>query len=154
MLSFSVHFGLLPFSWFYFNEYRLLRIPPEIWRCVTTFLISGPKIGLLFDPYFGKTPLRTPCSLLSYEMLTGVPSLVFQYLSQIETASPRFPRREDVVWYLVCVCTIILVSTALGSKPMLPCSLYSVIFIICLSLPLLYTRPSNICPHSASVSQL
>jgi Derlin-2/3 len=34
--------------------YRLTKLP-EIWRFITPFLITGPKFGILMDPYFRKT---------------------------------------------------------------------------------------------------
>jgi Derlin-2/3 len=52
--SFSAHIlGLVPYAWIYFTEDRLFRLPPEIWRLVTTFLLSGPKLSIIMDPYFG-----------------------------------------------------------------------------------------------------
>jgi Derlin-2/3 len=53
LTSISVHFGLLSYTWFYFTEDRLFRFPPEIWRLATNFFLSGPKLGILMDPYFG-----------------------------------------------------------------------------------------------------
>ena len=29
-----------------------MTLPPEIWRAVTAFLVSGPKLSILMDPYF------------------------------------------------------------------------------------------------------
>lgn len=37
---------------------------------------------------------------------------VFQYLSQLETAHPKFNRKEDLLWYLVFCSSVILVSSA------------------------------------------
>lgn len=48
--------------------------------------------------------------MLSLDYAANSDSPVFQYLSQIETGNPRFPRKEDVMWYLICVCTMIIVS--------------------------------------------
>ncbi|KAK4127937.1 hypothetical protein N657DRAFT_631648 [Parathielavia appendiculata] len=78
--SVSVYTGLLPVSWIYFSEDRLLRLPPEIWRLATAFLLSTPKIGIVLDPYFA-----------------------YQSLKQLETANVKFPRKEDLLWYLVTV---------------------------------------------------
>ncbi|KAK3308896.1 Der1-like family-domain-containing protein [Chaetomium strumarium] len=78
--SVSVYFGLLSTSWIYFTEDRLFRLPPEIWRLATSFLLSGPQLGILLDPYFA-----------------------YQYLKQLETQNPKFPRKEDVLWYLMTV---------------------------------------------------
>jgi hypothetical protein len=52
-VSVPAHFGLLPFQWLYFTEDTLFRLPPEIWRPVTSFLLSGPQLGIVMDPYFG-----------------------------------------------------------------------------------------------------
>ncbi|KAK2072557.1 hypothetical protein P8C59_006904 [Phyllachora maydis] len=82
--SITVHLGVLPYAWFYFTEDRLWRIPPEIWRLATSFLLSSPALGIILDPYFA-----------------------FQYLSQLETTNPRFPRKEDLLWYLITVCGFI-----------------------------------------------
>ncbi|KAM7196521.1 Der1-like family domain containing protein [Naviculisporaceae sp. PSN 640] len=83
--SLGVYFGFLNYTWFYFSEDRLFRLPPEIWRLATNFWLSSPKLGIVMDPYF-----------------------VFQYLSQLETSNPRFPNKEDVLWYLITVGGIII----------------------------------------------
>lgn len=37
----------------YFDVNRtFFTIPPQIWRALTTFLVSGPKLGIIMDPYF------------------------------------------------------------------------------------------------------
>ncbi|KAL2262467.1 hypothetical protein VTK26DRAFT_1198 [Humicola hyalothermophila] len=86
--SISAHFGLVPYEWLYFTEDRLFRLPPEIWRPVTSFLLSSPQLGIIMDPYFA-----------------------FQYLSQLEMTNPKFPRKEDVLWYLITVGGMILVGS-------------------------------------------
>lgn len=88
--SIGCYMGILPFGWFYFAPYTLLRFPPGIWRPFTAFFLSTPKLGIILDPYF-----------------------VYQYLTQLEVASPRFPRKEDVLWYLLTVGTMIIVSSSL-----------------------------------------
>lgn len=80
--------GLLPFGWFYFAPYTLLRIPPGIWRPFTAFFLTTPKLGIVLDPYF-----------------------VYQYMTQLEVASTKFPRKEDLLWYLLTVGTMIIVSS-------------------------------------------
>lgn len=59
--------------------------PPQIWRPVTCFLVDGGNIKLLFDTYF-----------------------LYHYMSQLEVGHPRFPRKADLAWYLICVGTFIL----------------------------------------------
>lgn len=68
--SIAAHFGLVPYLWLYFTEDRLFRLPPEIWRPVTSFLLSSPKFGIVMDPYFG----------------TGAPSSLFFSLSCLATS--------------------------------------------------------------------
>ncbi|KAL2021502.1 hypothetical protein VTK56DRAFT_7135 [Thermocarpiscus australiensis] len=97
--SVAAHFGFLPYAWLYFTEDRLFRLPPEIWRLVTSFLLSGPQLGIVMDPYFA-----------------------YQYLSQLEMTNPKFARKEDVLWYLITVGGfIILINRAfLGGAFFLP----------------------------------
>lgn len=78
---------MIPIQWFYFHYYEIFKFPPEIWRFVTSFLLTGPKLGIVMDTYF-----------------------VFQYLSQLETAHPKFNRREDLLWYVVFCGFVIVVS--------------------------------------------
>jgi len=84
--SVSVYFGLLPYDWIYFTEDRLFKLLPEIWRLPTSFFLSSPQMGIVLDPYF-----------------------LFQYLTQLETGNPRFPRKEDVLWYMITVGSMIVV---------------------------------------------
>ncbi|PHH64995.1 hypothetical protein CDD81_3632 [Ophiocordyceps australis] len=80
VISISVHLGLLPGSWFIFHPSLVFSFTPQLWRFVTAFLITGPSLGLLFDTYF-----------------------VYSYLSQLEVGNSRFPRKEDLIWYLMFV---------------------------------------------------
>ncbi|KYK58706.1 hypothetical protein DCS_05723 [Drechmeria coniospora] len=79
-LSICIHLGLVPGWWFVWYPRYLWMIPPQIWRFITSFLITGPKMGLLLDPYF-----------------------LYSYMSQLEVNNPRFPRKEDMIWYLMFV---------------------------------------------------
>ncbi|KAK1770360.1 Der1-like family-domain-containing protein [Phialemonium atrogriseum] len=83
--SIGCYFGMFPFHWFHFEVYRLLRIPPEIWRPVSSFFLTTPKLGIILDPYH-----------------------VFQYMSELEVGNPRFARKEDLIWYLITVGTAII----------------------------------------------
>ncbi|KAK2004485.1 Der1-like family protein [Colletotrichum falcatum] len=82
--SLSLFMGLVSGYWIYFAPEFLFKIPPQIWRLGTNFLITGPQLGLLFDPYF-----------------------LYTYLSALEVGNPRFARREDLIWYLIFVCSVI-----------------------------------------------
>ena len=81
--------GIPDLYWLVFTPYNIftLRQLPQIWRIATNFLISGPKLGMILDPYF-----------------------VFTYASQLETSASRFSNPGDFFVYLVFVCTIIVVS--------------------------------------------
>jgi Derlin-2/3 len=63
VMSIPVHFQMVSYVWFYFTEDTLLRFPPEIWRLATCFLLSGPKLGIIMDPYFGMgAPANLPAT--------------------------------------------------------------------------------------------
>lgn len=85
--SICVHFGILPYTWFYFHYLEIFKIPPQIWRFFTSFLITGPQLGIIMDTYF-----------------------VYQYTSQLETTHPKFSRKEDLLWYMVFCSSVIIVS--------------------------------------------
>lgn len=96
--SIACHFGILPMGWFYFHYLEIFKFPPEIWRFVTSFLLTGPKVGIVMDTYF-----------------------VFQYVSQLETTHPKFNRREDLLWYIVfCGFTILVSSTMIAPSHTVP----------------------------------
>ncbi|ROW06013.1 hypothetical protein VMCG_04658 [Cytospora schulzeri] len=97
--SIGCHMGLLPYTWFYFHYLEIFKLPPEIWRFVTSFFLTGPQLGIVMDTYF-----------------------VFQYVSQLETAHPKFGRKEDLLWYLVFCgfVIIVLAQWLLGNAFFLP----------------------------------
>ena len=46
---------MLPFYYIAFVSKLITQMPPkmpEIWRVVTPFFVTGPKFGILMDPYF------------------------------------------------------------------------------------------------------
>lgn len=101
--SIGGHFGILPIQWFYFHYLEIFKFPPEIWRFVTSFLLTGPKLGIVMDTYF-----------------------IFQYLSQLETTHPKFNRKEDLLWYLVFCGLVIVVSLAPRQRQLyLSCPLHA-----------------------------
>lgn len=87
ILSLAVHMGLLPGYRVIFHVFYIWKFPPELWRVPTSFLLTGSGLGLLFDTYF-----------------------LYKYLSELEIANRRFPKKEDLIWYLFCVSAGILVS--------------------------------------------
>ena len=60
---------------------------PQLWRLATAFLITGPKLSMIMDPY-----------------------LLYSYCSTLETTVARFSQPGDFFMYLIFVCSIILVS--------------------------------------------
>lgn len=63
------------------------RTLPQVWRFVTPFFITGPKFGLLMDPYF-----------------------LWTYASQLELEASRFSQPGDFFTYITFVCSVIMVS--------------------------------------------
>lgn len=60
---------------------------PEIWRLISPFLITGPKFGLLMDPYF-----------------------LFTYASGLERDSPRFTEPGSFLVYIAFIMAGILLA--------------------------------------------
>ncbi|CAI4213817.1 unnamed protein product [Parascedosporium putredinis] len=63
----------------------IFKFVPEIWRLPTSFLLTRPDWGMLFDTYF-----------------------LYKYLSELEKGNPRFPKLEDILWYLIYVALSIV----------------------------------------------
>lgn len=55
-LSILIYMEYLPAHYVTFYLPSFLRLPPQIWRIFTSFLITGPKISILFDTYYCKDP--------------------------------------------------------------------------------------------------
>lgn len=68
-------------------KFFTIREVPQLWRAVSTFLLTGPKFGMLMDPYF-----------------------LYTYGSQLELQASRFSQPGDFFVYLVFVAVVILVS--------------------------------------------
>ena len=51
-LSLLVYSGILPGYYVVFLPQYLFKIPPQIWRILTSFLITGRDLGIIFDTYF------------------------------------------------------------------------------------------------------
>lgn len=52
----GVMLRLIPLGWLLFVDEKVFTFPPQIWRFFTTFLITRPMLGMLFDPYFSMGP--------------------------------------------------------------------------------------------------
>jgi Derlin-2/3 len=98
VLSLAVHMGLLSGYRVIYHTYYIFKILPELWRVPTSFLLTGSGLSMVFDTYF-----------------------LYRYLSELEVSNRRFPRREDLIWYLICVCAGILVSLPALAPPLYPC---------------------------------
>jgi Derlin-2/3 len=80
LFSLAVHLGAMsgaPFAWY---PPSIFRMPPQLWRFVTPFFLTGPQLGILFDTYW-----------------------LYRYLTQLEVGNSKFPKTSDLVWYLVFV---------------------------------------------------
>ncbi|KAJ5081384.1 hypothetical protein NUU61_009648 [Penicillium alfredii] len=66
---------------------NLLKLPPQIWRLASPFLLTGPQISFIFDLYF-----------------------MYHYGTALETSSPRFSRPGDFLTYVVFVASTILLT--------------------------------------------
>ena len=112
--------GLLPGYHVIFHTFYIFKIPPQIWRVPTSFLLTGSGLGLVFDTYF-----------------------LYRYLSELEVSNRRFPRKEDLVWYLFCVSAGILVS--------LPASSPRALFL-CIPLPAIFRLGTTHTPRRNTLS--
>ena len=36
----------------FYLPWVFMKFPPQLWRIVTSFWLTGPGLGILFDPYF------------------------------------------------------------------------------------------------------
>jgi len=89
--SVLVYTGILDFRYVIFVPRWIFKLPPDLWRLVTPFLITGPQFSILLDTYF-----------------------VYTYASALETESARFAHPGDFVTYLCFVClTIVILNTGL-----------------------------------------
>jgi hypothetical protein len=86
VLSLGVILGALSDKTFAYYPLYVYKFPPEIWRCVTGFMITGSGMSFLFQSYH-----------------------LYIYMSQLEVGNPRFSKTEDFIWYLMCVGGAILV---------------------------------------------
>lgn len=88
-ISVPGHLGFYSLYWVAFIKGYIFTISqvPQIWRLVTAFLITGPQLGLILDPFF-----------------------LYHYSSQLETGNPRFNVPGAYAWYIFLVSVIITVS--------------------------------------------
>jgi hypothetical protein len=123
-----VYGGILSAYRVIFRPGLVFKFLPEIWRLVTPFLLTGPRLSFLFDLYF---------SMIAWRLIARIDAdarTVFTYSSQLETGSPRFSDPADFLTYLIFVSSVIVVSCSsrLASPPF----------------PFLFLSTSHICPPS------
>ena len=115
--------GFPDLYYFVFLPYRIFTIKniPEIWRFFTNFLITGPKIGMILDPYF-----------------------LYRYSSSLETTAARFSQPGDYFVYLIFCAVIIIVSQhTLTSSALQHPFMHKTSYICPYSLVLTVTVPGN-----------
>ncbi|KAI1856102.1 hypothetical protein JX265_011817 [Neoarthrinium moseri] len=84
--SVAVYTGMISSGPFWFHYSHLWQLPPALHRLVLPFFLTGPNLGVLFDTYF-----------------------VFSYLSTLEKSNSKFSRKEDLIWYLMVVGSVIII---------------------------------------------
>ena len=122
-VSVLVHGGLLHPIYVIFLQDAIFTVKklPQLWRLISPFLLTGPKFGLLMDPYF-----------------------LYTYGSGLERGSPRFTEPGSFFIYNVFVMLFILVRPG----PLL-FSIMSILFSsmpASVGVLLYMTRPSNYLP--------
>ncbi|KAH6684439.1 ER-associated proteolytic system protein-like protein Der1 [Halenospora varia] len=84
-LSALVYTGFISAYWVLFWPSAFLKLPPQLWRIFTSFLLTGPQFSILFDTYF-----------------------LYTYGAKLERASPKFTQPGEYFMYLVFVCATII----------------------------------------------
>lgn len=89
LLSVPTWMGFIDPYYVVWLTYRVftLRHIPDLWRLVTPFVLTGPKLGMILDPYF-----------------------LYTYGSQLELEASRFTQPGDFFVYIVFVAVIILLT--------------------------------------------
>lgn len=126
--SVGIYTGILPSYHFFFHKSLVFKLIPEIHRFVTSFLLTGPQMAVLFDTYF-----------------------VFHYLSQLERGS-KFAKKEDLLWYLMFVGSVIIVGQASSVT-----ASHAVISPLPFPFRTIFTThftPRIICPHGQDAPRL
>ncbi|KAL2419794.1 hypothetical protein ABEF95_003045 [Exophiala dermatitidis] len=85
-----VHSGLLSPMWIIFHPSFVLKFPPELWRLLSSFILTGGGFSFVFDLYF-----------------------MYTYASGLELNSPRFTQPGDFFTYVAFVSSVILATGGL-----------------------------------------
>lgn len=100
LTSLAVYGGIIPaMKVIYFAPwiFTIKTFPPQLWRLLTSFWLTGPKLSIIFDPYF-----------------------LFIYGSQLEKESSRFPTTSDFIVYVTFIHVAIIVSFTFNHALSLP----------------------------------
>lgn len=93
-----------------FSLPKIFSFPPEPWRLVTSFLLTGSGMQILFDSYFCewiRSRLIGPIARCHTHFSPS--ATVYTYASQLETKVTRFTQPGNFVFYLMFVCSFIAV---------------------------------------------
>ena len=110
--SCAVYSGLMSWKRILLHWPWVFKLPPEIFRPFTSFLLSSERLGIIFDPYmskFGHTVIR--CTSLTQ-------TIVWQYGCALESESPHFTGPGDFFTYIMFVGAGILVSSTFSIVPL------------------------------------
>ncbi|KAF7170431.1 hypothetical protein CNMCM5623_002888 [Aspergillus felis] len=83
-----VYGGLLSGYYVVFIPRLIFRLPPQLWRLFSPFLLTGSGLSFIFDLYF-----------------------MYTYGSALETGSPRFSSPGDFFTYVLFVAFVIMTTT-------------------------------------------
>jgi Derlin-2/3 len=111
-LSIAVYTRMLPGEYVIWYTPYIWQFPPQMWRLVTSFLITGKDLSVIFDTYFCMHHFGTVCPISAIVNI----STVYTYGSKLETASPRFSQPGDFMTYVLFVCFTILVGIFFYSR--------------------------------------
>ncbi|KAK8213373.1 hypothetical protein M8818_002672 [Zalaria obscura] len=88
LFSCTVYSGILNPYYVVFIRRFVLKLPvPQLWRLITPFFLTGPKLGIVLDPYF-----------------------IYTYGSVLETESSRFSQPGDFLVYLLFIAGVVLIT--------------------------------------------
>ncbi|KAH0846272.1 DER1-domain-containing protein [Fonsecaea pedrosoi] len=92
-----VHSGLVSGMRIVYHTPWLFKFPPELWRLLSSFLLTGGGFSFVFDLYF-----------------------MYTYASGLELNSPRFAQPGDFFTYIFFVATAILLKRFLETREITP----------------------------------
>ena len=99
-----VHSGLVSGTRVIFYTSWIFKFPPELWRLLSSFLLTGGGLSFLFDLYFSKSTSHTAqlnmlTNLQCLHMLLVWSSPLQGSLNRV-TSSPMFSSWPPSFWYV------------------------------------------------------